>query len=82
MARNELTKDAMAIADLIYRKSSGVGEHKRLARMIGISESQFSRVFSRYVDMYAAVIDELDIVVIDKEELAALKLLARKALGE
>ncbi|MDO9806738.1 hypothetical protein Q7501_11545, partial [Glaesserella parasuis] len=44
MARNELSKNARAIADLIYRKSAS-RTHKDLARKIGVSESQFSRVF-------------------------------------
>ncbi|CAM3023989.1 hypothetical protein [Glaesserella parasuis] len=44
MARNELSKNARAIADLIYRKSVS-RTHKDLARKIGVSESQFSRVF-------------------------------------
>ena len=81
MTRNELTKNARAIADLIYRKSAG-RTHKELARKIGVSESQFSRVFSQYVEWYAVICDELEIELIDSEELAAYRVLARKALGE
>ena len=81
MARNELTKNARAITDLIYRKSAGL-MHKELARKIGVSESQFSRVFSQYVEWYAVICDELEIELIDSEELAAYRVLARKALGE
>ncbi|TNG94848.1 hypothetical protein FHQ28_05490 [Pasteurellaceae bacterium USgator11] len=81
MARNELTKNARAIADLIYRKSAG-RTHKELAEKVGISESQFSRVFMQYVDMYAVIIDELNIDVIDGEELKALKVFAKKGLGQ
>ena len=81
MARNELTKNARAITDLIYRKSAGL-THKELARKIGVSESQFSRVFSQYVEWYAVICDELEIELIDSEELAAYRVLARKALSE
>ena len=79
MARNELTKNARAIADLIYRKSAS-RKHKDLARLIGQSESQFSRTFSQNVEMVAVLIDELDIQLIDAEELRALQVLARKSL--
>lgn len=81
MARNELTKNARAIADLIYRKSAMV-THKELARSIGLSESQFSRTFSQNVEMVAVIIDRLEIELADKEELAALKLLANKYLSK
>ncbi|WP_386696733.1 CII family transcriptional regulator [Lonepinella sp. MS14436] len=79
MARNELTKNARTIADLIYRKASAV-PHNQLARLIGISESQFSRTFSNNVEMVAMIIDELDIALADQEEMNALRVLARKAL--
>ncbi|WP_455647937.1 CII family transcriptional regulator [Lonepinella koalarum] len=79
MARNELTKNARTIADLIYRKASVV-PHNQLARLIGISESQFSRTFSNNVEMVAMIIDELDIALADQEEMNALRVLARKAL--
>lgn len=81
MARNELSKNARAIADLIYRKSAS-RTHKDLARKIGVSESQFSRTFSQNVEMVAVLIDELDIQLIDAEELRALQVLARKSLDE
>lgn len=81
MARKELTKNARAIADLIYRKSSTV-THKELARAIGQSESQFSRTFSQNVEMVAVIIDYLDIELADKQELEALKLLASKYFGK
>lgn len=77
--RNELTKNARAIADLIYRKSAS-RKHKGLARLIGQSESQFSRTFSQNVEMVAVLIDELGIQFIDAEELRALQVLARKSL--
>ena len=81
MARNELTKNARAIADLIYRKSATV-THKELARAIGKSESQFSRTFSQNVEMVAVIIDYLGIELADKDEQAALRLLASKYLGK
>lgn len=81
MARNELTKNARAIVDLIYRKSETV-THKELARAIGLSESQFSRTFADNVEMVAVIIDYLGIELADKEELAALRLLAGKYLGK
>lgn len=81
MARNQLTKNARAIADLIYRKS-GTVTHKELARVIGQSESQFSRTFSQNVEYVAVIIDYLGIELADKEELAALKLLAGKYLDK
>lgn len=81
MPRNELTKNARAIADLIHRKSATV-THKELARAIGLSESQFSHTFADNVEMVAVIIDYLDIELADKEELAALKLLAGKYLGK
>ncbi|VEB26192.1 Uncharacterised protein [Actinobacillus lignieresii] len=81
MARNELTKNARRIADLIYQKSATV-THKDLARTIGQSESQFSRTFSQNVEDVAVIIDYLGIELADKEELAALKLLAGKYLGK
>lgn len=81
MTRNELTKNARAIADLIYRKSAS-RTHKELAEKVGISESQFSRVFSQYVEMYAVIIDELDIELIDSQELDALRVFARKGLDK
>lgn len=81
MARNELTKNARAIADLIYSKSATV-THKELARAIGQSESQFCRTFSQNVEMVAVIIDYLGIELADKEELAALKTLAGKYLGK
>ncbi|MCT8568349.1 CII family transcriptional regulator [Glaesserella parasuis] len=83
MARNELSKNARAIADLIYRKSAS-RTHKDLARKIGVSESQFSRVFLQYVEWYAVICDELELEIelIDEKELAAYKTLARKSLDE
>ncbi|MDY5106083.1 MAG: hypothetical protein SPE78_02890 [Actinobacillus minor] len=51
-----------------------------MARLIGQSESQFSRTFSQNVEMVAVLIDELDIQLIDAEELRALQVLARKSL--
>ncbi|MBN6711443.1 hypothetical protein JFL47_09440 [Haemophilus haemoglobinophilus] len=81
MARKELTKNARAIADLIFRKSSS-RTHRELAQKIGVSESQFSRVFSQYVEWYAVICDELEIELIDSEELSAYRVLARKALEE
>ncbi|MCT8742260.1 hypothetical protein KZ388_05315 [Glaesserella parasuis] len=83
MARNELSKNARAIADLIYRKSAS-RTHKDLARKIGVSESQFSRVFLQYVEWYAVICDELELEIelIDGKELAAYKTLARKSLDE
>ncbi|AMW17161.1 CII family transcriptional regulator [Glaesserella parasuis] len=81
MARNELSKNARAIADLIYRKSAS-RTHKDLARKIGVSESQFSRMFLQYVEWYAVICDELEIELIDEKELAAYKTLARKSLDE
>ena len=81
MARNELTKNARAIADLIYRKSATV-THKELARSIGLSEGQFSRTFSQNVEMVAVIIDYLEIELADREELNALRVLARKGLEQ
>ncbi|EQA05671.1 bacteriophage CII family protein [Glaesserella parasuis 12939] len=83
MARNELSKNARAIADLIYRKSAS-RTHKDLASKIGVSESQFSRVFLQYVEWYAVICDELELEIelIDEKELAAYKTLARKSLDE
>ena len=81
MARKELTRNARAIADLIHHKSATV-THKELAKAIGLSESQFSRTFADNVEMVAVIIDYLDIELADKEELAALKLLAGKYLGK
>lgn len=81
MTRKELSRNAREIADLIYRKSSTV-THRELAQAIGQSESQFSRTFSQNVEMVAVIIDYLGIELADKEELAALKLLAGKYLGK
>ena len=81
MARNELTKNARAVADLIDRKSATV-THKELARAIGQSESQFSRTFSQNVEAVAVIIDYLGIDLADREEMNALRVLARKALGQ
>ncbi|HDL5779048.1 TPA: hypothetical protein PXE91_000919 [Mannheimia haemolytica] len=72
MPRNELTKNARAIADLIHRKSATV-THKKLARAIGLSESQFSRTFADNVEMVAVIIDYLSIELADKDELLERK---------
>ncbi|MCT8686791.1 hypothetical protein KZ320_11750, partial [Glaesserella parasuis] len=66
-----------------YRKSAS-RTHKDLARKIGVSESQFSRVFLQYVEWYAVICDELELEIelIDEKELAAYKTLARKSLDE
>ncbi|MDD0824631.1 hypothetical protein PTQ27_09190 [Mannheimia sp. AT1] len=81
MARKELTKNARRIADLIYQKSAKV-THRELAHSIGLSESQFGRTFSQNVEDVAVIIDFLGIELADKDELAALKLLASKYLDK
>ena len=53
-----------------------------MARSIGLSEGQFSRTFSQNVEMVAVIIDYLEIELADKEELNALRVLARKGLGQ
>lgn len=81
MARNELTKGARDIADLIRYKARHSGANQKyLARLVGMSESQFSRTFQNNVEMVAMVIDALGIVLIDEDEIRSLKILARKAL--
>ncbi|MDP8078357.1 CII family transcriptional regulator [Phocoenobacter skyensis] len=81
MARKELTKNARQIADLIYKKSAN-RTNRELARLVGLSESQYGRTFSPSVEMVSALIDELEIVLIDKDEMKALRVLARKGLDK
>lgn len=48
MARNELSKDAMKIADLIYKKSSEK-TNKEIAEKIGIDPSNLGRFQTNYL---------------------------------
>lgn len=89
MARNELSKDAMKIADLIYKKSSEK-TNKEIAEKIGIDPSNLGRFQTNYLEMVCAYLDEIGLsvhvkgvsCVIPQDEHKALITLAKKAIEE
>jgi hypothetical protein len=89
MARNELNKDAMKIADLIYKKSSEK-TNKEIAEKIGIDPSNLGRFQTNYLEMVCAYLDEIGLsvhvkgesCVIPQDEHKALITLAKKAIEE
>ncbi|KND83609.1 hypothetical protein [Aggregatibacter actinomycetemcomitans] len=62
MARNELSKDAMKIADLIYKKASEK-TNKEIAEKIGIDPSNLGRFQTNYLEMVCAYLDEIGLSV-------------------
>ena len=89
MARNELSKDAMKIADLIYKKSSEK-TNKEIAEKSGIDPSNLGRVQTNYLERVCAYLDEIGLsvhvkgasCVIPQDEHKALITLAKKAIEE
>ncbi|AEC18370.1 MULTISPECIES: CII family transcriptional regulator [Gallibacterium] len=85
MARNELSKSAMRIADLIRRKSVERTD-KEIAESIGVDPSTLCRFKADHLDKFCAFLDELGLVVREKhsddEERKALITLAKKAIDE
>ncbi|MEH8081800.1 CII family transcriptional regulator, partial [Gallibacterium anatis] len=82
MARNELSKSAMRIADLIRRKSVEKTD-KEIAERIGVDPSTFCRFKADHLEKFCAFLDELGLVVKEKyaddAERKALITLAKKA---
>lgn len=85
MARNELSKSAMRIADLIRRKSVEKTD-KEIAEHIGVDPSTFCRFKADHLEKFCAFLDELGLVVKEKyaddAERKALITLAKKAIDE
>ena len=85
MARNELSKPAMRIADVIRRKSVEKTD-KEIAERIGVDPSTFCRFKADHLEKFCAFLDELGLVVREKhsddEERKALITLAKKAIDE
>ena len=85
MARNELSKSAMRIADVIRRKSVEKTD-KEIAERIGVDPSTFCRFKADHLEKFCAFLDELGLVVREKhsddEERKALITLAKKAIDE
>ncbi|ERF79473.1 CII family transcriptional regulator [Gallibacterium anatis] len=85
MARNELSKSAMRIADLIRRKSVEKTD-KEIAERIGVDPSTFCRFKADHLEKFCAFLDELGLVVKEKyaddAERKALITLAKKAIDE
>lgn len=85
MARNELTRSAMQIADLI-RSRAVERTDKEIAERIGIDPSTLCRFKADHLDKFCAFLDELGLVVrvADEEdrERAALITLAERAIRE
>lgn len=67
MARNELTKDAKKIADLIYKKGSEKSD-KDIAKSIGIDPSNLCRFKANYLETVCAYLDEIGLAVYVKGE--------------
>ncbi|WP_281773431.1 hypothetical protein [Haemophilus parahaemolyticus] len=66
MARNELTRGAMQIADLIRSKSAERTD-KSVADAIDIPPSTLCRFKSEHLDKFCAFLDELGLVVREKD---------------
>ncbi|OBW97460.1 CII family transcriptional regulator [Gallibacterium anatis] len=85
MARNELSKSAMKIADVIRRKSVEKTD-KEIAERIGVDPSTFCRFKADHLEKFCAFLDELGLVVKEKyaddAERKALITLAKKAIDE
>ena len=82
MARNELSKDAMKIADLIYKKSSEK-TNKEIAEKIGIDPSNLGRFQTNYLDEIGLSVHIKGAsCVIPQDEHKALITLAKKAIEE
>lgn len=85
MARNELSKSAMRIADVIRRKSVEKTD-KEIAERIGVDPSTFCRFKADHLEKFCAFLDELGLVVKEKyaddAERKALITLAKKAIDE
>ncbi|PVX40564.1 hypothetical protein C8D76_103137 [Pasteurella langaaensis DSM 22999] len=62
MARNELSKSARVIADLIYKKGAEKADCE-IARNIGIDPSNLSRFKTNYLEVVAAYLDEIGLAV-------------------
>ncbi|MCY6396656.1 hypothetical protein [Actinobacillus pleuropneumoniae] len=88
MARNELTKNAKVIADLMYRKGAEKSD-KEIAISIGIDPSNLCRFKTNYLEMVAAYLDEIGLSVhiknddkpVPKEVLRSLSVLAELGLA-
>lgn len=84
MARNELTKNAMKIADCL-RSRAMERTDKEITEKIGIDPSTLCRFKSEHLDKFCALLDELGFGVYDlvadkpvpQEKLRALSILAR-----
>lgn len=67
MTRNELSKSARAIADLIYKKGAERADCD-IARSIGVDPSNLSRFKTHYLELVAAYLDEIGLAVHVKDE--------------
>ncbi|AHG83061.1 hypothetical protein F543_1970 [Bibersteinia trehalosi USDA-ARS-USMARC-189] len=84
MPRKELTKSAMQIADVIYRKGAEKAD-REIAEKIGIDPSNLCRFKANYLELVCAYLAEIGLGVYDlaqdkpvpKEQLKALSVLAR-----
>lgn len=83
MARNELNKAAMEIADVIYRKFA-TRTDADVAREIGIDPSTLCRFKTEHLGKFCACLAELGLTVVDVEtadkEREALLILAQRGL--
>lgn len=84
MPRNELTKNARSIADVLYRKGAEKAD-RDIAEKIGIDPSNLCRFKAHYLELVCAYLAEIGLGVYDvsqdkpvpKEKLRALSILAR-----
>ncbi|MDG6770445.1 CII family transcriptional regulator [Glaesserella parasuis] len=86
MARNELSKSAMKIADLIRQKASETKD-AQAAEYVGVDASTICRFKAEHLDKFCAYLDFLELEVSEKGlnrltdgELDALKLFAEKVV--
>lgn len=88
MARKELTKNAMAIADLIRQRSANTKD-VQAAEYIGVDAATICRFKADHLDKFCGYLDYLGLTVVDKsmkplseEELHSLILFAQKGLEQ
>lgn len=89
MPRNELTKNARAIADVIYRKGAEKAD-REIAEKIGIDPSNLCRFKANYLEPVCAYLAEIGLGVYDatedkpvpQEKLRALSNLAHMGLDK
>lgn len=87
MPRKELTKYAIQIADVIYRKGAEKAD-REIAEKIGIDPSNLCRFKANYLELVCAYLAEIGLGVYDlaqdkpvpKEQLKALSTLAKDGL--